>query len=130
MVGRDQLVDSLTLGGPIFQAYSSKVDGTIAVAVAKSYGQSVMLTEPIMLQPTINRLAEECQRSLFSFQSRATAICTLLNFCENSKLQKHSHLLMFYHFMVLYSFMLLARMRCNKNFAWWGVVNACIHYGS
>jgi hypothetical protein len=32
--------------------------------------------------------------------------------------------------MVFYSFMLLARMRNNKNFAWWGVVNACIRYGS
>jgi hypothetical protein len=32
MLGMDQLVDSLTFGGPVFQEYSSKVDGNTRIA--------------------------------------------------------------------------------------------------
>jgi hypothetical protein len=104
-----------------------KVDSNIASAVNNCYGEFLTLTEPILSQATITSLADECH-ALFSLQ--CTAISTLLNFHENSKLQKRSHLLPFYHRMVFYSFMSLARMRCNKNVGWWGVINACIRYGS
>jgi hypothetical protein len=117
----------LSFGGPVFLTYSSKVDAIITSAIAACYGESVTLTQPILLQSTINSLAGECH-SLFPLQ--CTAISTLLNFEENFKLQKRLHLLPVYSRMVFYSFMLLARMRNNKNFAWWGVVNACIRYGS
>jgi hypothetical protein len=126
-VGAAQLVQLLSFGGPVFLAYSSKVDAIIASTIAACYGEFVTLTQPILLQSTINSLAGECH-SLFPLQ--CTAISTLLNFEENSELQKRLHLLPFYSRMVFYSFMSLARMRNNKNFAWWGVVNACIRYGS
>ena len=107
MVGSSQLVESLSFGGPVFLSYSTKVDTAIATAVAACYGQFVTLTEPILLQSTINYLAAECHSS---FPLQCTAISTLLSFQENSKVQKRSHLLPFYNRMVFYSFMLLAHV--------------------
>jgi hypothetical protein len=74
-VGTAQLVQSLSLGGPVFLAYSSKVDAIIVSAIAACYGEFVTLTQPIILQSTINSLAGECH-SLFPLQ--CTAISTLL----------------------------------------------------
>jgi hypothetical protein len=63
-IGAAQLVQSLSFGGPVFLAYSSNVDAIIASAIAACYGDFVTLTQPILLQSTINSLAGECH-SLF-----------------------------------------------------------------
>jgi hypothetical protein len=62
-VGSSQLVESLSFGGPVYLSYSIKVDAVIASAVAACYGHFVTLTEPIILQSTINSLAAECHSS-------------------------------------------------------------------
>jgi hypothetical protein len=100
-VESSQQVESLSFGGPVFLSYSIKEDSAIASAVAACYGHFVTLMEPILLQSTISYLAAaECHSS---FPLQCTVISTLLNFQENSKLQKRSHLLPFYYRTVFYS---------------------------
>jgi hypothetical protein len=61
-IGREQLlVDSLSFGDPNLKVHSGEeVDATIASAIPERYGQFVVWTEPILLQVTMNCLAEEC----------------------------------------------------------------------
>jgi hypothetical protein len=54
--------------------------------MAGCYGQFVMLTEPILVQATINCFPEECHSVFFL---HCITIISLHNFDENPKRQKH-----------------------------------------
>ncbi len=73
---------SLTANGDVYKTFVEHVKGVFSTAVADCYGRFVLLTEPIVSQPTINRLV-----ALFKskFQDQYWAIASLLNYTVHMK---------------------------------------------
>jgi hypothetical protein len=120
-------MSTLGFGGDSYNDFVQHVDGVFEEAVKACYGRFVSLSEPIISQQAIVRLVDMFKRQ---FPSQYSAISMLLNYDEHKKRNEREHLTPFYDRMIFYQFMSLCRVRCHKTFTWWGLVNACMRYGS
>jgi hypothetical protein len=117
----------LHLDVDVYTSFIQHVDGVFRQAVTDCYGRFVCLTEPIVPQSTMVRIAQ-----LFKdkFKPQYWAIATQLNYCTHMKRFRTKHLLPFYDRMILYHFISMCRVRCHRTFTWWALVNTCMRYGS
>eukprot|EP00978_Attheya_sp_CCMP212_P011387 scaffold28111_cov60-Attheya_sp.AAC.3 len=91
-----------------------------------TYGRFMSLTDPILLQSDLDSLSGQ---ALSILPAQYEAISEMLGYDKSPK-TKTDYLNGFRQRMVFYVILILSRIRCNKNFSNWSLLQSAVAYGS